>query len=191
MNKSDFKWIINDKRYDFYFEYNNEKYIVETHGEQHYVHSFIGCGGDTVDKVQKNDEFKKELALANGIKEDNYIIIDCRSSTLDWIKDNDNGILNSRLNGLFDLSQIDWLKVEEFALSNRVKEACELKNSNSNLTTNKIGKLMGGYCKGTIQNWLQQGNKLGWCNYNAKEEMRKNKGGKNAKPVEIFRDKIS
>jgi transposase len=139
---------------------------------------------------QENDKLKKELALNNGIKEENYIVIDCRKSELGWIKDN---ILNSELNNVFDLSNIDWLKCEEFALKNRVKEACNLKKEKYNLTAKEIGKIMK-LDRKTIIRYLKKGTKLGWCDYDPKAEIRKSnsKNGKmSGKPVEVFKDDIS
>src|SRR5574344_202584 len=46
----------------------------------------------------------------------------CRKSELEYIK---NNIFESKLNEIFDLSKIKWDECEEFALSNRVKEACD------------------------------------------------------------------
>lgn len=189
LSKTTFKWC-NKYRYDFYFEYNNEKYIIEMNGIQHYEEN--DNWEMSLNEVQKNDRLKKKLALSNGIKEENYIIIDCRKSDLEWIRDNNEGILNSRLNELFDLSRVDWFKVGEFALSNRVKKACELKHNNPELTTGDIGETMG-YKGQTILKWIKKGSKLGWCNYNAKEEQIKNatKSHKaTSKKVNIFKNKI-
>ena len=126
LSKTVFKWC--DKyRYDFYFEYNNKQYICEINGLQHYEESFKNVKSNrnrrTLKEEQKNDKLKKELALKNDIKEDNYIVIDCRYSELEWIKEH---ILNSNLAKIFDLSNIDWLKCHEFACCTRVKEACDL-----------------------------------------------------------------
>ena len=57
------EWI-KPKRYDFYFELNNKKYIVETHGKQHYGSSEFMS---SLEEEQQNDKYKKELALNNGI----------------------------------------------------------------------------------------------------------------------------
>jgi hypothetical protein len=190
LNKSTFKWI-GKYKYDFYFELNGEPFVTETHGLQHYEE----CTGNWKNKLkeqQKIDSIKKQLALDNGIKEENYIVIDCRKSELKWIRDNENGILNSRLNELFDLSTIDWVEVENFTLSNLVKIACEHKRNNSELTCNDIGTLMG-YCDGTIRKWLKQGSLNKWCYYNADEELRKStsKNGKSkGMPTGIFKEGI-
>lgn len=166
LSKTTFKWC-GKYRYDFYFKYNDEQYIIETHGGQHYDNKFNVSGGKTIEEEKENDRIKKELALNNQIKEDNYIIIDCRKSESEYIKQN---ILNSKLNEIFCFRKIDWIKVSEFACSNLVKEACEYKKNNPKLTTGEIGKLMGGYCGATISRWLKRGNEVGWCNYNAKNE---------------------
>ena len=98
LSKSTFKWCQNYK-YDFYISNFG---IVETHGMQHYDVSFEGVGGRTLEEEQKNDRLKKELALNNNI--DNYIVIDCRYSKFDWLKEN----IIKELGNHFDLSNIDW-----------------------------------------------------------------------------------
>jgi hypothetical protein len=172
LSKATFKWC--DKyRYDFYFEYKGEKYIVETHGRQHYEQTGRkGKRARTLEKEQENDKLKKQLALDNGIKEENYIVIDARESNLEWIRDNENGILNSKLSKLFDLNKIDWNKCEEFALSNRVKEICEYKRNNPKMTTGKIKEITG-ISQPTITKYLKHGTELGWVNYDPKEETKK------------------
>jgi hypothetical protein len=184
------KWC-NKYKYDFYFMLNEEQYIIETHGKQHY---YKNCGWDKLDKTQLNDEFKKELALSNGIKEDNYIIIDCRESNLDWIKQN---ILSSTLSKIFNLNNIDWFKTEKFTCSNLIKVACEYKKNNPNLTTTQIGDILG-HNRSTINRWLKTGSKFNWCEYDTREEKSKisrnsskNKGKniiiiKNEKTIGIF-----
>ena len=132
------------------------------------------------------------LALNNNIK--HYIVIDCRESMLSWIKSN---ILKSKLNELFDLSQINWNKCGEFATDNLVKVACNYKKENPNLTTSDIGELMG-YNRKTIKEWLIKGNELGWCYYNKQEEHDKKNyklsetaKEKCSKKVEVFKDGVS
>lgn len=191
------EWI-KPKRYDFYFKLDNKEYIIETHGDFHYNEKgYTGKRAKTLDEEQENDKYKKELALNNGI--DTYIELDCRKSNLDYIK---NSIINSELNKIFDLSQIDWLKCEEFALSNIVKEICDywhLHNdiNNEELSTANLSKVFNLHYS-TITNYLNKGSKLGWCNYNGKEELKigKIKAGntyrlKYSKPVEVFKNEES
>ena len=172
-----------NKQYDFYFKINNKSYIIETHGLQHYKESFQSFGGKTLKQEQENDNLKEKLAIENGIT--NYIIIDCRESNLEYIK---NNIINSELNNIFNLTNIDWLKCHKFALSNLVKIACDYKMNNPIMKTTEIGEIMklGGQ---TISRYLKQGNEIGWCKYNAKEELQKSamlQGRANAKPVSLY-----
>lgn len=109
-----FKWS-NGKRYDFYIP--SLKLIIETHGGQHSITSFENLGGRTLEEEQENDQYKYEMAIANGI--DNYIAIDCRYSEINYIV---NNILNSELISLFDLSDIDWDAVDKNAKSSLHKE---------------------------------------------------------------------
>lgn len=166
LTKVNFKWC--DKyRYDFYFEYNNERYIIEANGLQHYKDCFKAIKkARTLFEEQENDRIKKELAINNGIKKENYIIIDCRKSDLEFIK---NNILNSRLNDIFDLSKIDWQKCHEFACNSLVKIVCELWNNELKHSIIKIAKRIK-LERGTIRRYLKQGANLGWCNYNPQIE---------------------
>ena len=156
----------NGKRYDFYFIYNNNKYIIETHGKQHYKESFSRCGGRTLKEEQENDKNKYELAVKNGIKPENYIVIDCRYSDLDFIK---NNIINSRLNKIFNLSKVDWIKIGKDSEKSLIKEVCDywhLHNdiNNENLQICYLSKIFN-CARNTIRLYLKRGFKLGWCNY--------------------------
>jgi len=157
-------------KYDFYIPSLG---IIEVHGKQHYQEAFEKIKTDknvmTLREVQANDKLKKELALDNGVKEENYIVINCRESNLEYIKTN---IMNSRLKDIFDLSVIDWRKIQGYTNSSLVKKACEYKSYNPNLSANDICNIMK-YSDTTIRKWLKQGNDLGWCVYDAKIETEK------------------
>ena len=185
LTNKNFDWCDN-YRYDFYIPSLNM--IIETHGEQHYKE----CPNFkmTLAETQENDKEKESLALANNI--DKYIVIDCRESSLEWIK---NSILDSELSTIFDLSNINWLKCDEFALKNLVKEICSHWNNRPNeMTTKEFAEIYGhGLCRATIIRYLKDGDKHGWCNYDPKEEMRKS-GARNGKDsgmkVSVFKDNI-
>ena len=184
-----FKWI-GKYRYDFYFKYNNEEYIIETHGIQHYKTGFVGVKGRTLEEEQENDKNKYELAIHNGIKPKNYIVIDCRYSEFEFIK---NNIINSRLNEIFDLSEINWKDIEINLQNSLIKEVCEYWNihkeiNKENLTTTYLGKLFNSN-RGNIRKYLKIGNKLGWCNYNPEYEH--NKTLFKGKIIEIFKNNKS
>ena len=174
-------------RYDFYFEKDGKEYIIETHGIQHYEKSFNnGCLDRTLKKEQENDKNKKELAISNGIKEENYIVIDCRYSKLEFIK---NNIINSILNEIFDLSKIDWIKIGEQSCKSLVKKVCDYwylhKNiNNENISTSNLKKIF------PVKDWallsyLKKGTELGWCNYDPKKEIKSN-----SKKIKIFKNNI-
>ena len=182
ISEASFNWTT--KRYDFYLHLFNS--IVEVHGLQHYKEKQRSKTSRNLKEEQENDKYKEELAKENGI--DNYIIIDARYSELEFIK---SSILNSKLNELYDLSKIQWIKCEEFALSNLTKIACELECNN--FSTTKIADVMK-VGVSTVITYLKRGTKIGWCNYNPKKEMINavtNNGKMNGKPVEIFKNNIS
>ena len=180
LNKSDFDWI-GGYRYDFYIPSLNM--IIETHGMQHYE----DCAWSKVKDVQENDRIKYELALQNGIKDGDYIVIDCRYSDKEWVK---NNILSSKLNELFDLEKrINWSKCEEFALSNIVKEVCEYWSRKEDWETTTTLVKVFGLSKFAITNYLKKGAVLGWCEYDTKEEMIKNaklRSKSNSKRVAMY-----
>ncbi|WP_142383491.1 zinc-ribbon domain-containing protein [Bacillus sp. T33-2] len=173
-----FNWSYS-KLYDFYIPSLN--LIIETHGSQHYDGGFESFGGRDVLEEQENDKLKEKLARENGIE--NYIIIDCRKSELEWIK---KSIVNSELKSLIDLSNIDWLKCHEYACNTLVKFACELWNEGK--TTGEIANELKSN-RNTIAKYLKQGTQIGWCDYSAKEGLRRSKinaDKKKRKPVIQF-----
>jgi DNA-directed RNA polymerase subunit RPC12/RpoP len=154
--KPKFKKLSGMKKYDFYIPKLNM--IIETHGEQHYRTNFDKLGGRNIDEEIENDDLKMYLAYNNGIK--HYIILDCRKSELEWIK---NSIMNSKLNELFDLSKINWLKCHEYACNtNLIKTACKLWNKG--LGAADISKILK-IGHSTVIKYLHKGTELNLCNY--------------------------
>ena len=97
-----FDWL-GKKRYDFFIP--SLSCVIEAHGQQHYTNSLWS----TVEEQHKNDMLKENLALSNGIT--NYIQLDCRKSSMKYIK---QSILNNEKMGeLFDLTKIDWNKIDK------------------------------------------------------------------------------
>lgn len=183
LTRKNYKWCENH-RYDFYI--HEARCIIETNGIQHYEEN---PRGRSLQEEQFNDEVKKDKAKENGVE--NYIVIDCRKSELDYIR---NNILNSKLAELFDLSKINWNKVEEFALSNLVLKVCEIKKDNPDMTTVEISKIVN-LNYSTVRSYLKKGSNIwDWVNYNAKEETDKSleKGRIGSrKQVEIFKNSTS
>ena len=157
------KWA-NNKKYDFYFLYNGETTIIETHGKQHYIDTLWS----TAEVQHQNDIFKEKLAINHNIK--NYIIINCSLSDIQYIKQN---IEKTKLSEMFDLTKIDWQKCEEFALSNKIKEVCDYwklikEIKKENITMLEMSNFFN-LDKHTIWYYLKKGSRLGWCNYMNKE----------------------
>lgn len=164
------KYTLNNKnkkgRYDFNFKLDNKEYIIETDGDWHNKDNNLS--NQTKEESKTIDNFKENLAREHGIE---IIRIDCQESNLDYIKNNKKGILNSRLNDIFDLSKIDWLQCHKFACSSLVKQACDYWNLNK-YTTTEIGNMLK-LDRSTIVKYLKQGNEINWCKYNAREEYKK------------------
>lgn len=115
-----FKWT-QGKRYDFYLpEYN---ILIETHGLQHYEN--VKGRNRSLEEEQENDQQKYELAMKNGINK--YIVIDCRKSDFDYIKN--NIIQSSLFNSINNNKSIDWDYVKTNSSINPVKKIAELWNS--------------------------------------------------------------
>ena len=184
------KYIIKNKdrtgRYDFYFEKDNKKYIIETDGAQHKKDKSRNSHWLSLKEQTEIDENKDKLANEHNI---NVIRIDCEFSNMDYIK---NNIKLSKFNGLLDLTNIDWLKCHEYACSNRVKAVCDYKMQHDNLSCNDIGKIMK-ISSSAVRNYLKKGTILNWCKYDAKEERKKSDirmmDFRNKK-VEVYKDNI-
>lgn len=150
-------------RYDFYFEYNGESYIIETHGMQHFQEKFKGSSwGSSLEDVQNNDKNKKDLAMQNV---DHYIIIDCRYSDLEYIKQN---ILQSDLSKIFNFKDIDWIKIGKLCEKSLVKDVCDYwekwYSDNIRLSALKIANVFK-IGETTAREYLKRGTQLGWCSY--------------------------
>lgn len=176
-NKTKAKWC-GEYRYDFYFEYENEKYIIETHGKQHYEETTGTWIGSLFERKERDKE-KYELAINNGINENNYIIIDCRKSDFEYIK---SQILQSKLSKIFNLKEIDWSKVEKLCLTNTLKRICDL--FNDGLLPKEIANKVNMNDR-TVKRYLVKGTELGMCEYDSNYHH-----VKISKPIAIYKDGI-
>lgn len=157
-NNSQATWITNNYRYDYYVKSKNM--IIEVHGNQHYSKkTFEYCGGLNLDSIKRIDELKRDLALKNGIS--HYIVIDCRKSNMEWIK---NSLINSCLFDIFSISkeQINWDYCEENSRSNLIKQVCDYKNNYEDATSDEICNYFG-ISKGTLSRYISVGESLGLC----------------------------
>jgi hypothetical protein len=157
-----FKWSEN-KKYDFFVERFN--CIIETHGSQHYENS-RNRRGRSLEEEQDNDKLKENLAKLNGVK--NYIIIDCRKSELNYIK---NSVMKSELSKLLNLNNINWIKCEKFAREAMIKLISNLWN-NGIKSTYVIGKRLN-ISRCSVTRYLNQSSLIGLCNYTGKEQLNK------------------
>lgn len=175
----------NSRKYsDFYLsEYN---LIIEVDGGMNHKDGKVHSKSiKNISEYIEVDEWKDKQHFNHGIK---TIRINCFKSEMGYIK---NNILNSELSQIFDLSKISWIECEKFALKNIVKEVCDYwDNKNKDeTTTNLIDRF--NLSKSFIVSALNKGNKHGWCNYNSREELKKNSIKANestSKSVEIFKE---
>ena len=140
-----------NKKYDFFIEEYNA--IIEVHGGQHY---FQTSRGRSLEQEIENDKLKKAIAKENGIK--NYIVIDCRKSDMEWIK---NSVLNSELMKIIE--KIDWEKCHKDALGSEAKKICTLWEKDE-LSIKEIMEITK-FSDTTIRKYLKIGNEIGWCKY--------------------------
>lgn len=160
LTRTTLEWC-NCYRYDFYVD---NSIIIEAHGTQHYKET-IGVNWTKLEDVQNNDKEKEQLANENGIK--NYIILDCRYSKMEWIKDS---IMGSDLPRLlqFNESDINWMECNEHAYSSLAKKACDLWNAGVK-DRGKMCEILN-ISRRPLILYLKLGAERGWCDYDPKEE---------------------
>lgn len=118
LDEYDFEYRIekeSGKRYDGYFKYKGQKYLVEMNGEQHYKDAWTSY------KTQKeNDIFKKELAQKLNY---NLITIDCSSGDFENIKQQ---IRNSKLQYIFKITEEEYLEIGKKAERTLIKQSWDM-----------------------------------------------------------------
>lgn len=146
------------RKYDLYNK--TISLIVENHGLQHYEEI---TRGRTLSDEQENDKYKYKLAVKNNIQ--HYVVIDCRYSEIDYIK---NSIMHSELPLLlnFTESDIDWIQCGKDAIKNRIKEAANLWNRGKSMTQIAVELYT---TRKTALEYLKKAQKLGLCNYSKEE----------------------
>lgn len=157
LSNKDFKWC---KKYKYDFYLKDKNIIIEVNGMQHY----------TSNKVINNDLNKHNLAKNNVYK---YISIDCSESKKDYIK---NNIINSELNNILNLNDIDWNACEEFAMKNLSVDIWSDFNNGI-----KVAELSQKYnvSKNKIRRILHVGTELNKCRYDGEAEHKKSIMGSN------------
>lgn len=153
-----FDWSDN-KRYDIYIP--SLSCIIENHGIQHYKRSgFTDLGGRPLEQEQLNDFTKEILARGNGIKY--YVSLDCRQSSLLYIKES---ILNSQLPSIINFAEndIDWVECDKQASSSLLVKVCDLWNQGMRSTTQIAKEIR--VSTTTVRTYLKKGNECGICEY--------------------------
>ena len=173
-----FKWS-KKYRYDAYFEYENKRYLIEMDGDQHF--SDNNGWKTSLEKTQKRDKEKNELAKTNGFI---LIRINCntqngKEKTRDFIIEN---IKNSELSNIFDLNKIDFNKCIINSEKSILVKVCKYYNKHKNLSFNKIGRMFN--LNGTtVKRYIMRGVKAGIC-----DEMLKYKKIDDVK-ILVYKDK--
>lgn len=160
------KWS-NKRRYDIYIPDKNM--IIENNGLQHYEGK-TSFGDTTLEEVQKNDAYKKELAIKNGIQ--NYIELDCRVSQMSYIK---NSIANSKIPSFlsFSVNDIDWRACGILANSStKLNDIVELYKLG--FSPSEIGEKIN-MNRRNVRLYLKKARELGLCDYIEGERRRKPK----------------
>ena len=151
--KPEYKFSNSKYKYDFYLP--NYNIIVEMHGRQHYEE--WGKSKRTLKEEQENDRLKMDFAIKQGVS--NYIIIDARSSDINYIYKH---IIQSQLNNIFDLSNVNWRLCGYYANGSLVHKSAGLYNSGCSIVdiSNELK-----YNVTTIRNWLKKATNIGLCEY--------------------------
>lgn len=144
------------KEYDFIFKINEENTICEVHGIQHYIQS---NRGKTLKEEQENDKLKYDLAIQNGVK--NYIVVDCRYSTFEWLKEN----CIKSFSPYYELSNVNWEDIwMDSQKSIKLEIWCAWNDRKENDTIISISEKFG-LDKTTIRKYLKDGTAIGMCQY--------------------------
>lgn len=147
------------KRYDFYVAPST---IIEVHGEQHYK-GFHGGNFSSLEKIRNNDNDKRLMAINNGgIK--HYIVINASKSEVGFIK---NEIESSDMANLFDLSLIDWTKVQNAVTKGIFSDVMHLYRNGKSAP--EISKELN-TTDYIVRSCLKIGDEKGLCNYSYSKE---------------------
>lgn len=166
-------------KYDFYID--SRSTIIEVMGNQHYP--FAGKFFDlTYEEIHENDVRKENLAKENKIK--NYIIIDAKISSMEYIK---SSILNNNdFCELFNVHDLDWAKIFDKSFDTFTKDVCDCFNENPNFTTSDLCKYFG-VGAGKITSVMHIAKNCGMIDFDIFEKLDKNWKEKLAKIFHLKR----
>ena len=164
--KFEFRDYIRQGIYDFVFKLKDKNYIVEADGDMGHGNS-MSISDISADESIFIDKEKDRLANENGYE---VIRINCRKSDSNFIKKN---ILNNYINTILDLSKIDWLECNKFAISSRTGKCYELWNGGVRDVV-EIANIMK-ISISTIRTYLRYGAKNYLCDYKTVSKIREDK----------------
>ena len=170
-----FGWCGNYK-YDFYLPSCNT--IIEVNGRQHYEENIKFY--ENYEKIHCNDVLKRELALQNPEFVEDYIVIDCRESSVDYIIES---IKKTKLAALLNLECIDSLALDKYASGSLVIHvSSEWEKRYPQISTKTLAAELG-LSRGAITRYLKKGNALGICSYQGIKTGAKERRNKLSCPV--------
>lgn len=161
---TDNKKLCGNKEYDFYLP--DYDIIIEVHGLQHYTNGCFETLNNskvkTFNEEVENDKIKRELALQNGIKSENYIVLDFRYTDFSWFE---KTIKESKLASIFNIDKIDLKECYKKSLSSMIIESCKLYNLG--YSVNEIAEQFN-VSKDAVRKWLKKGTKINLCAFDGK-----------------------
>lgn len=156
------------KRYDFYIP--SLKAIIEMHGNQHYYENYSFTKKSLLTQ-QNNDNYKKELAIDNGISY--YFEINSSQSDFNYIK---NNVLKSELGKILPFSEVNWERIRENCEKNVIYEIAKCWNKGIYLAED-IGNIVG-LSKPSVRKFLNRCQKFGLIEKYDKTTIYKNRDKK-------------
>lgn len=138
--------------FDCYFEINGQGYICEVDGGFHFRSNRFH---HNITNQQEIDKLKDKI-----VEEQGWIMIRiaCPNSKRQEMMD---GIMNSILPKLFDLSNIDWNDIESRSHNSLFKEVCDYINEHPEIGTRKIAEYFN-VSGQPIRSYYHKGIELGW-----------------------------
>lgn len=155
---------VKPNRFDFYFEYNNNKYILEMDGGLGHGKNLYKSSKKDIEGLER-DKLKDKLAEEHEIT---VIRIDCEPSTVEHIKES---IYDSVLNDIFDLQKVDWNECERNARTNQIKKICLEYDNDLFTSMNELSKKYS-LNENTIIKYWKIGKNLGWIDKDKYENVR-------------------
>lgn len=149
--------------YDFYFELNNIKYIIEMDGGMHFIDNTMS--GLSKQDSNHIDKQKSLLAIRNGFE---IIRILADKSDYKYLSKN---ILDSKLSKVLNLSNINWIECDKNSLCSLITKVSNLWNDG--LSVKEIANKFHLY-KDTVVRYLKRADKHGFCDYDPKLQMQLN-----------------